>query len=125
MSANDPGGPVECVVRRHTLPIDVRGKWYEVPIAVQLHVVSLREQVRIATECPANAVRKALQRFIETTEDEGTTDLDRDVLSALVTFGYLTKRRAGQHGLYYELTDAGREVAEAGMTPNTGNEPRR
>lgn len=101
-----------------TLPIDVRGKWYEVPVAVHLHVIGMRENVRIATEHPANAVRRALLRFVETTEDEGTTDLPRDVLDGLVAFGYLTKRRAGRHGYYYEMTpdgDACVTGAEASM----------
>ena len=93
-----------------TLPIDVRGTWYEVPVPVHLHVIGMRENVRIATEHPANAVRRALLRFVETTEDEGTTDLPRDVLDGLVAFGYLTRRRAGRHGYYYEMTPAGETV---------------
>ena len=101
-----------------TLPIDVRGKWYEVPVPVHLHVIGMRENVRIATEHPANSVRRALLRFVETTEDEGTTDLPRDVLNGLVAFGYLTKRRAGRYGYFYEMTPAGDAVvtgAEAAM----------
>jgi len=65
------------------------------------------DSVRVAPEHPANTVRRALLRFAETTEDEGTTDLPSDVLTGLVAFGYLTRRRAGIHGYLYEITPAG------------------
>ena len=108
-----------------TLPIDVRGTWYEVPVPVHLHVIGMRENVRIATEHPANAVRRALLRFVETTEDEGTTDLPRDVLDGLVAFGYLTRRRAGRHGYYYEMTPAGETVVTGQEGANTLVKPRK
>jgi len=65
------------------------------------------DSVRAAPEHPTNAVRRALLRFAETTEDEGATDLSSDVLTGLVAFGYLTRRRAGRHGYFYEITPAG------------------
>jgi len=65
------------------------------------------DSVRVAPEHPANAVRRALLRLAETTDDEGTTDLPIDVLTGLVAFGYLTRRRAGRHGYFYEITPAG------------------
>jgi len=110
------GEAMKEAITTDTLPIDVRGKWYEVPVPVHLHVIGMRENVRIATEHPANAVRRALLRFIETTEDEGTTDLPRDVLGGLVAFGYLTRRRAGRHGYFYEMTPDGSAVVEATET---------
>ena len=103
-----------------TLPIDVRGKWYEVPVAVHLHVIGMRESVRLATEHPANAVRRALLRFVETTEDEGTTDLPRDVLNGLVAFGYLTKRRAGRYGYFYEMTPHGDAIVTGAEAASKG-----
>lgn len=35
-----------------TLPIDISGRWYEVPIPVQLHIVSMRDQLSGATATP-------------------------------------------------------------------------
>lgn len=66
-------------------------------------------------EHPLDAVKRALLRFDETTGDCGETDLPRDVLNALVAFGYLTKRRAGRHGYCYTMTNAGFEAIDAAI----------
>ena len=54
----------------------------------------------------------ALRRFIETTDDDGTTDLPRHELNALVAFGYLAKPSRS----YWEITALGRKVAEGTST---------
>ena len=37
-----------------TLPIDVRGKWYEVPIPVQLHIIQLRDKLAACERQPTD-----------------------------------------------------------------------
>lgn len=62
---------------------------------------------------PLHAVRAALLRFAETTEDCNETDLPRPMLDALVAFGYLTRRKGGRHGFIYTMTPDGDAVVDA------------
>jgi len=48
-----------------TLPIDVRGTWYEVPIPVQLHIIAMRDALQADAREKGEAVT-ALWRPIET-----------------------------------------------------------
>ena len=60
----------------------------------------------------SDVVFNALTRFVETTEDEGTTDLPLTMLDGLVAFGYLSKRRGGRHGNVYGITELGEAALE-------------
>ena len=55
----------------------------------------------------SDVVFNVLTRFVETTEDEGTTDLPLTMLDGLVAFGYLSKRHGGRHGNVYGITELG------------------
>lgn len=50
--------PVAGAVAEPTLPVEIYGKFYEVPIPVQVHIVALKQKVAPAPEPSAQAVRE-------------------------------------------------------------------
>lgn len=73
-----------------TLPVDIYGKLYEVPIPVQLHIVNLREKLTATPTAAADAEDAARYRFIRNAENMaegivaiyGGDDLDREIDAA-------------------------------------------
>lgn len=81
-----------------TLPIDVRGQWFDVPIPVHLHVIALREQ--LACDVSGQPFIRNLLAHTEhclSAADEGEAyAVSRETLDAMTTIGLMTKVGRGR-----------------------------
>lgn len=103
-----------------TLPVDIHGNWYEVPIPVQLHIVSLRD--RLASHPSQDAEDAARLDWLASDMSRGDESVAISYMDGRYYYQFLDNGAGGSGGgVYFATFDTFREAIDSAMAEGVGN----